>query len=84
MLRAGISMGEGRGGRVERCYWREVRVSLSTYKWRNHLHRLYVLHHHDDVLHYQVTTPTPDLVEDRRTLEQYFRLDFDLMALYTE
>ena len=48
------------------------------------IHRLYVVCHHDDVLHYRVTTPTSDPVEDRHTLEQYFRPDLDLTALYTQ
>ena len=48
------------------------------------LYRLFILRHHGNTLHYRVATPSSDPVEDRRTLEHYFRLDSDLTSLYSQ
>lgn len=70
---------------MEWFHWREVRDKRNTWSVCHPYYcvRLYILHHHGDVLEYQVATPTTTPVEDRRILEDYFRLDVDLSGLYT-
>lgn len=66
-------------------HWGEVRDMEKQWSvCHSHCHiRLYILHHHGDVLDYQVATPTTNPAEDQRILEDYFRLDVDLTSLYT-